>query len=114
MISSLLPDESLDAIQPKQLKLDDSIHLDPIKVTAVHESVCICDGIVVITYKKIPEAVCNMLNNIPKIGRHVDMHCIVANQLPTNGKDTRRILNEAHTVAYFPLHAGGKIKHLLE
>ena len=28
--------------------------------------------------------------------------------MPTNGKDTRRILNEAHTVTYFPHSAGGK------
>ncbi len=39
---------------------------------------------------------------------------MVTNHLPTNGKDTRRILNEAHTVTYFPNSAGGKIKHLLE
>jgi hypothetical protein len=34
--------------------------------------------------------------------------------LPTNGKDTRPILNEAHTATYFPHRAGGKIKYLLE
>jgi hypothetical protein len=34
--------------------------------------------------------------------------------LPTNVKDARRILNEAHTVTYFPNSAGGKIKYLLE
>ena len=38
----------------------------------------------------------------------------MTNHLPTNGKDTRRILNEAHTVTYFPHSAGGKIKYLLE
>jgi hypothetical protein len=38
----------------------------------------------------------------------------VTNHLPTNGKETRRILNEAHTVTYFPHSAGGKIKYLLE
>ncbi len=39
---------------------------------------------------------------------------MVTNHLPTNGKDTRRSLNEAHTVTYFPHGAGGKIKYLLE
>jgi hypothetical protein len=34
--------------------------------------------------------------------------------LPTNGKETRRILNEAHTITYFPHSAGGKLKYLLE
>ncbi|MFM7981158.1 MAG: hypothetical protein ACKPKO_17760, partial [Candidatus Fonsibacter sp.] len=45
---------------------------------------------------------------ILEIGRHFKIHCIVTNHLPTNGKDTRRILNEAHTVTYFPHSAGGK------
>ena len=39
---------------------------------------------------------------------------MATNHLQTNGKDTRRILNEAHTVAYFPRSAGGKIKYTLE
>ena len=38
----------------------------------------------------------------------------MTNHLPTNGKDTRRILNEAHTVTYFPHSAGGNVKCLLD
>ncbi len=37
---------------------------------------------------------------------------MVTNHLPTNGKYARRILSEAHTVAYFPHSAGGKIKYM--
>ena len=55
-----------------------------------------------------------MLNQVLEIGRHYKIHCVVTNHLPTNGKDTRRILNEAHTVTYFPHSSGGKIKYLLE
>jgi len=107
-------DESLDKIKPKRIKLDESLHTDPIKVHEFKESVCIFDDIDVISDKKIREAVYNILNQILEIGRHFKIHCIVTNHLPTNGKDTRRILNEAHTVTYFPHSAGGKIKYLLE
>ena len=31
----------------------------------------------------------------------------------TNGRDTRRILNESHSVTYFPHSASGRIKYLL-
>ena len=72
------------------------------------------DDIDVISDKKIREAVYSTVNQILEIGRHFKIHCIVANHLPTNGMDTRRILNEAHTVTYFPRSAGGKIKYLLE
>ena len=52
MFSSLPNDESLDKIKPKRIKLDDSIHLDPIKVNELKESVCIFDDIDVISDKK--------------------------------------------------------------
>ena len=112
LFSSPPSDESLDKIKPKRIKLDESLHTDPIKVQEFNESVCIFDDIDLISDKKIREAVYNILNQILEIGRHFKIHCIVTNHLPTNGKDTRRILNEAHTVTYFPHSAGGHIKYL--
>ena len=56
----------------------------------------------------------NILNQVLEIGRHYKITCMVTNHLPTNGNDTRRILNEAHTITYFPHSAGGKIKCMLE
>lgn len=114
MLSSLPSDESLDKIRPKRIKLDDSLRTDPTKVHEFKESVCIFDDIDVISNKKIREAVYNILNQILEIGRHFKIHCIITNHLPTNGKDTCRILNEAHTVTYFYHSAGGQIKYLLE
>ena len=114
-ISSLPSDESLDKIKPKRIKLDDSLHTDPIKVNEFRESACIFVDINVISDKKIREAVCSILNQILEIGRRFKIHCIVTDHLPTHGKDTRRIINEAHTFTYFPHSAGGgKIKYLLE
>ena len=113
LLPSLPSDESLDKIKPKRIKLDDSLYLDPIKVQELKESVCILNDIDAIADKKIREAVCNILRQILEIGRHFEIHCIVTNHLPTNGKDTRRILNEAHTVTYFP-HSAGNIKYLFE
>jgi len=114
LFSSLPSDESLDKAQPKRIKLDERMHADPIKVEELRESICIFDDIDVISDKKIREAVYDVLNQVLEIGRHYKIHCVVTNHLPTNGKDTRRILNEAHTVTYFPHSAGGKIKYMLE
>jgi energy-coupling factor transporter ATP-binding protein EcfA2 len=114
LFSSLPSDDSLDKIQPKRVKLDDTIYTDPIKVDELSESICIFDDIDVISNKKIREAVYDILNQVLEIGRHYKIHCVVTNHLPTNGKDTRRILNEAHTVTYFPHSAGGKISYMLE
>ena len=114
LFSSLPSDESLDKIKPKRVRLDESIHQDPIDVEELKNSVCIFDDIDVISDKKIREAVYNILNQVLEIGRHYKITCVVTNHLPTNGKDTRRILNEAHTITYFPHSAGGKIKYMLE
>ncbi|MFM7826744.1 MAG: AAA family ATPase, partial [Acidimicrobiaceae bacterium] len=62
LFSSLQSDESLDKIKPKRIKLDDSLHTDPIKVQEFRESVCIFYNIDVISDKKIREAVYNILN----------------------------------------------------
>jgi hypothetical protein len=113
LFSSLPSDESLDKVQPKRIKLDETIHTDPIKVEELQESICIFDDIDVISDKKIREGVYVILNQVLEIGRHYKIHCVVTNHLPTNGKDTRRILNEAHTVTYFP-HSAGGIKYMLE
>ncbi|MFM7989350.1 MAG: hypothetical protein ACKPKO_59555, partial [Candidatus Fonsibacter sp.] len=64
--------------------------------------------------EKIREALYYILNQILEIVRHFKNHCSVTNHLPTNGNDTRRILNEAHTVTYFPHSAGGNIKYMFE
>ena len=114
LFSSLPSDESLDKIKPKRVRLDASIHTDPIDVEELKDSVCIFDDIDVIADRKIREGVYNILNQVLEIGRHYKITCVVTNHLPTNGKDTRRILNEAHTITYFPHSAGGKIKYMLE
>ena len=85
---------------------------DPIEV-GFKDSVVIFDDIDVISDKKIRDAVYNILNKVLEIGRHFKITALVMNHLPTNGKDTRRILNEAHQVIYFPHSASGRIKYLL-
>ena len=102
LFSSLPSDESLDKVGPKRIKLDESMYNDPIKVDELSESICIFDDIDVISDKKVRDAVYDVLNQVLEIGRHYKIHCVVTNHLPTNGKDTRRILNEAHTATYSP------------
>ena len=42
------------------------------------------------------------------------MSCVCTAHLPTNGRETRRILNESQAVIYFPHSAGNKIRYMLE
>ena len=115
MFSALSEDTTLESINLKRVKIDDSLISDPIDVSLFEESLVIFDDIDVIGNKKHREAVYTVLNQVLEIGRHFKIGCIITNHLPTGGKDTRRILNEASVVVYFP-HSGSlrQLRYLLE
>jgi len=113
MFSSLPEDESLDDVKPQRIRLDSSLYEDPLSIEEFANSVVIFDDIDVISDNKIRDEVYEILNKVLEIGRHYNITALVTNHLPTNGKDTRRILNESHQVVYFPHSASGRIKYLL-
>ena len=116
LFSALTSDETIDEIkQLKRVKLDERMITEPLDVAEFADSCVIFDDVDVIGDKKIREAVYCLLNQILEVGRHHHISCIITNHLATNGKDTRRILNEAHTITFFP-HSGSArgIKYLLE
>jgi predicted AAA+ superfamily ATPase len=114
LFSALKEDESLDSVNPQRIVLDESLIEDPISLEELSDSICIFDDIDVLPDKKIREAVYKLLNWILETGRHTRTYCIVTNHLPTNGRDSRRILNEAHCFVYFPSSASGRIKYFLQ
>jgi hypothetical protein len=114
LFSSLPHDESIDSVKPKRIRIDDSLVSDPLPIESFENSCVIFDDIDVISNKAIRNAVYALLNKVLEIGRHLRITCICTMHLPTNGNDTRRILNESHYVIYFPHSAGGKIRYMLE
>ena len=114
LFSALPEDSSIDPLKPKRVRVDESLYEDPIPIEEFANSCVIFDDVDCISDKKIKEAIYAIMNKILEIGRHFSMSCIVTNHLPTDGRATRRILNEAQAVVYFPHSAGGKIRYLLE
>lgn len=114
VFSALKEDESLDSINPKRIKIDKSLIEDPLSVSDFENSLVVFDDIDVISDKKVRDEVYNILNQILETGRHYKVSCIITNHLPTAGKDTKRVLNECHSITYFP-HSGSKrgINYLL-
>jgi Cdc6-like AAA superfamily ATPase len=115
LFSALKEDESLDEVKPSRIKIDDDLVSNPIDIEEFKNSMVIFDDIDVIRDKKQREAVYDILNQVLEVGRHHNISCWVANHLPTAGKDTRRILNEAHFIVYFP-HSGSarQLNYLLQ
>jgi len=114
VFSALGEDESLDVIKPNRVKIDERMMSDPLSVDDFVDSMVIFDDIDVISDKKLRESVYQLLNSLLETGRHTRSSICISNHLATNGKDTRRVLNEAHSVIYFP-HSGAakQLKYLL-
>lgn len=114
LFSALPDDASIDEIEPKRIIIDDRLITEPLKGEDFKNSFVIFDDIDVISDKQQREAVYSILNQILECGRHWNCGCAVTNHLACNGRDTRRILNECHSITYFP-HSGGNrgMKYLL-
>ena len=108
LFSALKEDESLDEVQPQRILIDDSLVEQPLLAEDFKDSCVIFDDTDCISNKKHRDAVNNILGEILETGRHFNTTCILTFHLATGGKDTRRILNEAHSVVYFP-HSGSNV-----
>ena len=104
LLSSLDEDETIDKIKGlKRLKIDDSILENPLQINEFDErDLIIFDDIDVIGNKLLRSAVYTFLDQCLEIGRHKKLELVITNHLCNNGKDTRRILNECHTVTIYP------------
>jgi Cdc6-like AAA superfamily ATPase len=113
LFSHLKEDPSLDSIKPKRIKIDSSLHDDPIDVSEFRDSCVIFDDCDCIPEKKVREAVLAMMNQVLEVGRHYNITALITSHLPSDRHNTRRILNEVMYFVYFPASAGGKIKYVL-
>lgn len=115
MFSALKSDKSIDEMKPMRINISDALIDDPITIEDLNNCIVIFDDIDSIGHKPHREAVFKILDSIAQTGRHTNTSMIVTNHLSTGGKDTRIILNEAHSVTYFP-HSGSihGINYLLE
>ena len=116
LFSALTEDETLDQLKDiKRIKVDEDLVIDPIDIKEFENSCVVFDDFDVISAKPIREAVIKIMNQILELGRHMYITCIITNHLSTNGKDTRRVLNECGSITYFPSSGSIKgINYLLE
>ena len=78
------------------------------------DSLCIFDDTDVISNKLIKLKVFTLLNSILETGRHSRVSCVFTSHNANAGLDTKRILNEAHSITIFPKNMGNRqLKYLL-
>lgn len=116
LISSVSDDSSIDAIKGlKRLRLTPEFLTEDFEINDFKDTLVIFDDTDCITDKKMKLKVNGLLNMILETGRHTNTYCIYTSHLPTAGNDTKRILNECHSITFFPKSLGGRsLKYLLE
>mgnify|MGYP001178168281 CR=1 FL=1 len=71
-----------------------------------------CDNI---KDKLLSQKLDKLLTNLLQCGRHTNTTVIYLSHIACNGHSTKAILNECHTITFFPKGLGGKtLKYLLE
>ena len=117
IFSSLADDSTLDKLKYlKRIKIKEQTFLSAeLGASDFKDSLCIFDDVDVISNKEIKAKVFKLLNEMLEIGRHFSISVIFTSHNATMGLDTKRILNECHSVTIFPRNLGGKTaKYLLD
>ena len=116
-ISSIDKDDSVDDIKNlKRLKLKtDGFLEEEFVIDDFKNCLVIFDDTDCIADKKLRTKINGILGMILETGRHTNTYCIYTSHLATAGNDTKRILNECHSITFFPRTMGGRmIKYLCE
>jgi ABC-type dipeptide/oligopeptide/nickel transport system ATPase component len=110
MFSSIDKDPAFDKMEYlKRIKIKEDAFMGADLTSKEFEnSLCIFDDVDVITIKKVRVKVMNLLNNLLETGRHTKTSVIYTSHLSSNGLESRRILNEAHSITLFPANLNGK------
>jgi hypothetical protein len=110
MFSSLEKDPAFDKMEyMKRIKIKEDAFMGADLTSKDFENtLCIIDDCDVITLKKVRMKVMTLLNNLLETGRHTKTSVIFTSHLSSNGLESRRILNEAHSITLFPANLNGK------
>ena len=117
IFSSLADDPTLDKLKyTKRIKIKEQPFLNAeLDIGDFAKSLCIFDDCDVISNKEIKSKVYLLLNKFLETGRHANISVIFTSHNATMGLDTKRILNECHSITLFPKNLGGKTsKYLLD
>lgn len=79
------------------------------------DSLIVLDDIESLTNKKVRTVLTDILNLILEAGRKLKVSCIYTSHITMQGHNTRRVLNEMHSLTLFPRAMGNRtIKYILD
>jgi hypothetical protein len=109
VFSSVDEDKAFDKFKfIKRIILDESLLEEKLDINDFGSSMIIMDDIDSISDKKIKNEVLNIANSGLQRGRHSKTSMIFTNHILCDGRQTRHILNEAHSITIFPKSANSR------
>ena len=117
LFSSISDDNVLDKIKKlKRVKINDEEFIDTeFVIDDFKDSLVIFDDTDCISNKSLLKKVNAILDIILQTGRHTNTTAIYTSHTACNGKSTKMILNESHSITFFINGMGGKaMKYLLD
>jgi hypothetical protein len=116
LFSSLSDDSSIDKIKGlKRIKITPEFLSEDISAKDFENSLVIFDDTDCITQKAQKIKLQGILNSVLETGRHFNTSVVYTSHSACNGNDTKKILNEAHSITIFPTGLGGRsLKYLLD
>jgi len=117
IFSSLEDDPTLDKLKYiKRIKIKQQPFLTTdLSAVDFKDALCVFDDCDCLTDKLIKKQVFNVLNSILETGRHFNISVVYTSHSACAGIETKKILNECHSITIFPKTAGNRIlKYLLD
>lgn len=115
LFSAVKSDPILDKIK-KLMRIDLKKFMEQeTDVEDFKDSLCIFDDMDSLADKNIKKKVLALQDRILQEGRHYYISAIITSHLACNGKETKMILSETHSITFYPLSLQGRnLKYLLE
>lgn len=102
LFSKVGDDECLDKLDPYRINITEDLIDEPIGAEELKDSLVIFDDTDTIANKKLRDAITALKEDILETGRHYNTYCIITSHLINNYKETRKVLNECHSITMFP------------
>jgi len=115
LFSALSEDVTLDEIKPQRVCLDDEFIKDKIDLELFKDSLVVMDDTDSIANKALKIKVYDYLKQMLNLGRHFNISLYVVNHTAIGTRaESKSILNECHTITFFPGGWNRQLAYLLQ
>jgi len=114
LLSYVDSDSSIDQVKGiKRIPLNDEFLQEELNAEDFENSLTIWDDTDCITEKKMKLKLKDLLGKLLNTGRHTATSVIYLSHIACNGVETKGILNESHSLTFFPATLGGRTRNYL-